>query len=70
MIPDRYTGVTGSDPGPVAGVLALLGVWLRRVTFIVKRRGHIGDALIYGDLGDSDRAFAPQAGMNGQNHHG
>ncbi len=62
MIPDRYTGVTGPDPGPVDGVLAPLGVRLRRATLMVEGCGHVEDALSSGALGDSDRAFAPQAG--------
>jgi hypothetical protein len=62
MIPDRYRGVSGSDPGPVDGVLALLGVRLRRATLMGAGCSHIEDGLSSGALGDSDRAFAPQAG--------
>ncbi len=62
MIPDRYTGVGGSNPGPVEGLLALLDARLRRATHIVAGCGYIEDELIYGALGDSDFASAPQAG--------
>ena len=48
MIPDRYTGVSGSNPGPVEGLLASLDVRLRRATLLVAGCRHIGDGLIYG----------------------
>jgi hypothetical protein len=70
MIPDRYTDVSGSDPGPVDGVLALLDALLGRPTLIVEGCGPFEDALIYGALGNSDLVFTPQAGMNAQNHYG
>ena len=62
MIPDRCTGVSGSNPGPVEGLLALLDVRLHRATLIVAGCAYIEDGLIYGALGDSDFASAPQAG--------
>ncbi len=67
---NSYTAVSGSNPGPVDGVLVLLDVLLHHATLIVEGCSHIGDALILGALGDSDLAFAPQAGMNAPNRHG
>ena len=37
---------------------------------LVEGCSHIENALIYGVLGDSDFAFAPQAGTNAQIYHG
>ncbi len=71
MISDSHTGLSGPDPGPVVdGVLTILDVLLRHAALSVEGCGHIGDGLIYGVLGDSAVAFAPQAGMNSQNSHG
>ena len=62
MIPDRYTGVSGSNPGPVEGLLVFLDVPLHRATLIVAGCGYFDGELNYGALGDTDFASAPQAG--------
>ena len=63
MIPDPYRGVSGPDPGPVDGVLAVLDGLLRHATLIVEGCGHIGDGLIYAAAGDSNVIFAPPGTM-------
>ncbi len=68
LIPDRYTGVNGSNPGPVEGLLASLDVRLRHATLNVEGCGHIEDASVHSTRGNSDLAFAPQAGVIAQNH--
>ncbi len=70
MIPDSCMAVSGSNPGPLDGVLALLDVLLRQATLIVEGCGHIEDGLIYAAIRDSDVIFAPHGAMDAQDHHG
>ena len=68
MIPDRYRVVSGPNPGPGDGVLALLDVWLRRALQVVAGYAFLEDELVHGTLGDSGFASTPHGGRDAQNH--
>ena len=65
--PDRCTGVSGSNPGPVGGALALIDVLLRRARLIVEGCVHIEE---WCRRRQRLRIRTTQAGMAAQDHHG